>query len=317
MPFKTSAPGSLMLLGEYAVLAGKPALLCAVNQRIHVTLTPRLDDHIEIQSPMHGHYATTLPQLSIEKPFHFVLGTLKYYQTKLKRGCNIDITADFSDQVGLGSSAAVTVASLAALIKWLNIRVSPLELVRQGREVVRRVQGVGSGADIAASVYGGLVCFQARPLSVEKFPDLYPITALYAGYKTPTVEAIQQVQQRFTAYPSLLPQIHNTIGQCVLDGIQVMRKNDWAQLGEIMKIQQGLMEALGVSSPLLRSMVENLSEQPNILGTKISGAGLGDCVIGLGALSMPYAHTDVELLLKGVQPISLEMTALGVQGEKI
>ena len=50
MPFKASAPGSLMLLGEHAVLHGKPALVGALDKRITVTLTPMRHDRIEIIS---------------------------------------------------------------------------------------------------------------------------------------------------------------------------------------------------------------------------------------------------------------------------
>ncbi|TAK77140.1 MAG: hypothetical protein EPO11_03090, partial [Gammaproteobacteria bacterium] len=176
MQLKASAPGSLMLLGEYAVLYGKPALVCAVDKRITVTLTPRTDERIEIHSELHGHYATTLSDVTIEKPFQFVLGALKHYQTRLKRGCDIKIVSDFSDQVGLGSSAAVTAATLAAIITWLNIKISPLELIRQGRDVIRQVQGMGSGADIAAAILGGIVGYQPQPLSAEKLSTLHPIS---------------------------------------------------------------------------------------------------------------------------------------------
>ena len=314
MQLKASAPGSLMLLGEYAVLYGKHALICAVNKRITVTLTPRQDERIEIQSSLHGHYITDLAQLTVEKPFQFVLGALKHYQAKLKRGCDIEIVSEFSDKVGLGSSAAVTVATLAALVTWLNIRISPIELVRQGRNVVRSVQGVGSGADIAASVYGGMIGYQAQPLSVEKLSAIHPLTALYAGFKTPTVEAIKHVQKGFIHHPELLRQLNNTIGQCAFDGMQVVRKEEWTRLGEIMNIQQGMMDSLGVNMPILRDMVDDLRKQPSILGAKISGSGLGDCVVGLGELPNEYM---CDINHSGIQRIPVEMTLQGVHCEKI
>ncbi len=308
MQLKASAPGSLMLLGEYAVLHGKQALVCAIDQRIEVILTPRTDKKIFIESDLYGQYHTDLLALKIEKPFQFVLGALLQYQVKLKRGCDIAITSTFSDQVGLGSSAAVTVATLAALISWLNIRMSPLDLVRQGKQVIKQVQGIGSGADIAASVYGGLVGYQAQPLFAEKFHHLHPLTVLYAGYKTPTVDAIKRVQQSFSAYSSLFLHITNSIGQCATEGIQLVRKMDWAKLGHIMNIQQGMMESLGVSDVSLTKMVNTLREQPGMLGVKISGSGLGDCVVGLGE----SAHDH-----NGFQRIAINMSAQGVQCEKI
>lgn len=313
MPFKASAPGSLMLLGEYAVLYGKHALVCAVDKRITVTLTPRIDDRIEIQSSIHGHYTTNLSQLKIEKPFHFVLGALRQYQARIRRGCDIAIASEFSDKVGLGSSAAVTVATLAAIVTWLNIRTTPLDLVRQGRNVVRAIQGVGSGADIAASVHGGIVGYQAQPLSAEKISVVCPITAIYSGYKTPTVEAIKRVQEHFVAHQELFRHITNSIGQCALEGMQYARKEDWKKLGQVMDIQQGMMESLNVSTPLLRHMIDDLRKQENILGAKISGSGLGDCIVGLGNLSEQYAFINDT----NVQRIPVQMSLQGVHCEKI
>jgi mevalonate kinase len=312
MQLKTSAPGSLMLLGEYAVLYGKPALACAINKRIHVTLTPRDDKQIYIYSSLYGEYSTHLDELCIEKPFHFVLGALCHYQAKLKRGCHIDITSEFSDQVGFGSSAAITVATLAALIKWLDIKMTPLDLIRQGRRVIQLIQGVGSGTDIAASVYGGVVSYQAQPLVVEKHTVTYPLISLYAGYKTPTVEAIKIVRTRFLNYPELLRQLCNSIGQCTLDGVQSIRKEEWDKLGKVFNIQQGLMESLGVSNPQLRDMVETLCSQKNVRGAKISGAGLGDCVIGLGEIDDPGT-----IIKSHYQFIPVAMSLQGVRGEKI
>ena len=285
MQHKASAPGSLMLLGEYAVLHGKHALVCAVDKRITVTLTPRTDDRIEIHSALHGEFATDLTRLEITRPFQFVLGALKLVQTKLKRGCQIEIESNFSDQIGFGSSAAVTVAMLAALVSWLNIRMTPLDLIRQGRHVVHLVQGIGSGADIAASVYGGIVSYHAQPVFAEKFAVTHPLTAIYSGAKTPTAEAIKHVQEHFATRPDLFRAITNCIGQCAADGIAHVRKSDWTNLGAIMTMQQGLMQSLGVTTPLLSRLVDELCSHPGMLGAKISGSGLGDCVIGLGSLS--------------------------------
>lgn len=309
MPIKASAPGSMMMLGEYAVLHGKRALVCAVDKRMTVTLTPNEDESIQIESAL-GRHETTLATLTVEKPFQFVLGALHYYQPKLRRGCHIKIESEFSDQVGFGSSAAVTVATLAALVTWMGIRVSPLELMRHGCRVIKQVQGIGSGADIAASVLGGMVNYQAHPLSAEKFSMTYPITALYTGFKTPTVDAIKQVQQNFTAHPAIFRHLMDGLGQCAAEGIQFLRREEWTKLGEVMNMQQGMMESLGVSLPIIRDMVCFLREEPSMLGAKISGSGLGDCVIGLGELKDPSAT------MPGM-PLSVAMTLQGVQCEKI
>ena len=313
MSYKTSAPGSVMLLGEYGVLFGKPALVCAVNKRIQVTLTPRQDTVITIHSDELGEHTTNLQELAIEKPFQFVLGALQHYQTKLRRGCDINIVSEFSDKLGLGSSAAVTVATLAALVTWLEIRMTPLDLVRQGRSVIRHCQGLGSGADVAASVYGGVVYYHAQPLAAEKIAVTLPLALYYTGFKTPTTVAVKQVQAHFSAYPQVFKQLCASIGQCAADGMLLVRKQDWQRLGEVMNIQQGLMESLGVSLPIMQHMTSVLRQQKGIKGAKISGSGLGDCVVGLGE---PDADLNFGNDYCGIQPVTVEMTLHGVQSEK-
>lgn len=307
MQLKASAPGSLMLLGEYAVLYGNPALVCAVNKRIHVTLTPRTDTRIEIYSSALGHYSTDLSDIKIEKPFHFVLGALK--QFPLKSGCDIHIESEFSDKIGFGSSAAVTVATLSALTTWLEINISLPELAYLGRDVVRKIQGVGSGADIAASVYGGVVSYDTNA-HIEKIPALLPLHAIYAGFKIPTAEAIKQVQQRFAGSEDLFQSLCESIGHCAKQGAEFVRNANWDKLGEVMNIQQGLMTSLGVNLPILHDMIEDLRKQPGIFGAKISGSGLGDCVIGLGELPEEYNQNNL-------QRIPVAMTLQGVHCEKI
>ena len=60
--FSASAPGSLMILGEYGVMFGKYALVGAIDQYITVTLTERSDQQIEIYSAL-GEYSTEIKLL--------------------------------------------------------------------------------------------------------------------------------------------------------------------------------------------------------------------------------------------------------------
>lgn len=310
--FTASAPGSLMLLGEYAVLQGKQAVVCAVDKRMTVSLTPRQDDEVEIFSEGYGSFSTSLNKLALMPPFHFVSACLSRYRKKLKTGCDIHITSAFSDKLGLGSSAAVTVATLAVLSAWLHATeacsLDPLKLIREARTVIRAVQGLGSGADVAASVLGGVLAYCATPLTVERF-DLAPaLHVIYSGSKTPTVEAVKRVRQNFSSSATLFNSLCQTIHYCAQQGIDALRNKDWRRLGWVMNVQQGLMQALGVSNPLLDELIEHLRADSGILGAKISGSGWGDCVIGLGKA----AHLGLEERYNGVQQIKIEVAREGV-----
>ena len=281
MLYKASAPGSLMLLGEYAVLEGHYAIVAAIDRRIHVRLTPRDDHYIKIYSPILGHYTSSISALSITKPFQFVLAAIKEYQSHLKQGCDIEIQSDFSDKIGFGSSAAVTVAMLSVLQAWLSIKTSALQLISRGTAVIQEIQGEGSGADIAASVCGGIVVYCRAPLQFERFAYQISLVAHYAGYKTPTADAIAHVRMQFKDDPARFKTLMQRIGQCTQSGINALREHQLEKLGACMNEQQQYMESLGVSTPWLSMAASQLRNTPHILGAKISGAGLGDCVVGL------------------------------------
>ena len=311
MSFKATAPGSLMLLGEYAVLHGKHALVCAVDKRMTVTLTPRADTQVTISSATLGSFTTDITRLAVTPPFQFILATLKKFQKQLPGGCDLVITSEFSDKIGFGSSAAVTVATLAAVLMWLQQSLSPDEMVREARKIIRQVQGLGSGADAAACVLGGIVAYKMQPLRAEKLPHQHALTAVYAGYKTPTVVAVQQVKALFEKHPAVYRQLFQAIDACVVQGIQSVRDQNWAELGNIMNIQQGLMESLGVNTPLLSELIQALRNEKTTLGAKISGSGLGDCVVGLGATA-PLSFADEK-----IRQIPVAISTLGVVCEKI
>lgn len=310
MSYKASAPGSLMLLGEYAILHGKQALVCAVNKRMTVTLRPRVDNKIQIQSVL-GFLETDLKHLKVVSPFQFVLAVLSKYRKHLPSGFDLHIEAEFSDQIGFGSSAAVTVATLSVLYAWLGKTLSAIDSIREARAIVQKVQGLGSGADVAACVLGGMVAYKMQSLSAEKLPHMHPLTVVYSGYKTPTVEAVNQVRQRYLAQPKVFKSLFQAMEFCTAEGIQAVRQQQWKNLGAVMNIQQGLLDALGVNTPLLHAIVDSLRQQPAILGAKISGSGLGDCLVGLGAATLPVWADNK------VQTLSVAMTMQGVVCEKI
>lgn len=306
MWYKASAPGSLMLLGEYAVLDNGYALVSAIDRRMSVTLTPRDDSKIHISSQL-GYLEIEKSSIEVQAPFQFVLSILKKYQELLPSGCDIKIASEFSDQMGFASSAAVTVSLLRVLHEWFNQCVTDNELIQEARSIIREVQGVGSGADVAACVLGGVVIYRAEEFHAEKLAYDYPLSVVYSGSKTKTVDAIRHVKNYFSEHPELYASILLGIKECAQSGIQAARENNHIELGKIMNIQQGLMESLGVCTPVMKDILSQLRKETNILGAKISGSGLGDCVVGLGSFSSHSIAVGGE---------GIKITSQGVLNEK-
>lgn len=298
-----TAPGSLMLMGEHAVLHGKRALVCAVNRFMRVRLTPRSDRRVHIQSAL-GDVEAELDAIEPRAPFQYVWTALKQFADGAPCGCDLSIESDFPDTIGFGSSAAVTVATLAALDALCGRSLDWRTLHERALDVIRSVQGAGSGADAAASVFGGLLEYQHTPRKFELLKASYPLTVVYSGYKTPTTEVIARVEAERRKRPALFDGFYYEIHECVRDAVDAICRDDWTEVGVWMDRNHALMDALGVNDVTLEHIVCGLREQPGILGAKISGSGLGDCVIGLGAVDqwdLPYEIVPCAMTQEGVR----------------
>jgi mevalonate kinase len=300
---EVTAPGSIMLMGEHAVLFGEPALACAVEARLTVTLVPRSDRRVLIDSAL-GQYSGSLDELSSMPELAFVLAVIAGYQSQLQRGFELSIRSGFSHTVGLGSSAAVTAATTAALAAYAGQSTDPETLFARALTAVHQVQhGRGSGTDLAASLYGGVIGYDMAPAQVRPLSGLPPIALYYSGYKMKTPEVLARVEQKAARQPELFAGLYRLMGQTSQAAEKAVNHQDWDGLGELMNLYQGLMDALGVCDATLAQMIYRLRAEPGVLGVKISGSGLGDCVLALGRVesALPWESIPVSVAAKGVE----------------
>jgi mevalonate kinase len=288
----SSASGSLMLLGEHAVLHGRRALVCAIDRRINVALSKISKPILRIVSDL-GSYESPLDNLTDHPNFRFVLDAVKQYPRE--QGIELKIGSDFSSDIGFGSSAAVTVATHAALMQsprsWTSAteedhcragaETPPLDkekLFKRSLATVHRVQGRGSGADVAASVFGGVVAYRAEPLEIYPMGESFPLTAVYSGSKMKTVDVIRHLEERRSLNVDYFEKIFDRMDTSVGEVIE-----DFKTLGKNLILNQKLMEEMGLSNAALTEIIQIFQalETP----AKISGSGLGDCAIGLGSVA--------------------------------
>lgn len=289
-----------MIMGEHAVLHGKTAIVAAIDQTITVKLTPRKDDKITLNSQLFGEYQTQLPISTIEKPYNFVLAVIQLYQNHFKSGLDLLIESDIDPQLGLGTSAAVTVSTLQCLAQWTQQSLTKETCHQQAHTIIQQQQGQGSGADAAASCFGGILAYQMDPYQYIPLKYRPPMQLFYAGYKTPTADVIQFVRQRQQQFPQIYQTIYNTMDQCCQHAITAWQAQDWNTVAELMKIHQACQAALGTSDPHLNHMIDKLQSIDGILAAKISGSGLGDCVVALGE---PTCRLDDRAILNIVARI--------------
>jgi len=301
-----SAPANTMLMGEHAVLFGYSALVCALTQRIYVEAKQRTDGQIVIQSSL-GHFHCPVADLHTQRcettPFTFVLQALALCD--LAEGVQLTIESDFDHTLGLGSSAAVTVATLGAIELLIKGQLDAQAVMCLGIKSIRKVQGRGSGADVAASALGGIVKFQAKPVSAHKvnlsakaWQGAPNLRLVYCGYKTPTPIVIEQVHQAATLEPNRFKQIYEQMGACVESTVKAVNSEDWGAFAQSMNQYQNFMRKLGVSDKTMESIIglaQKKVKSGALFGAKISGSGLGDCVLLLGSEPLDWPHIQMSV----------------------
>jgi phosphomevalonate kinase len=226
---QASAPGKAVLLGEYVVLEGAPALVAAINRRAHISIT---DAAIwSLTAPALGvadaEFAClpdgralfsdarvqALPHLDTVRAVLLVVQELLVRNGYALRPGHVSIdTSAFlahdGTKLGLGSSAAVSVALVTAFLAHHDAvdTVLPTEPMAQRRAIVmlaadvhaRAQGGMGSGVDIAASVYGGVLRFKrcASHMDVVPCTRMPALTTAFtwAGHATSTPEFLARVR---------------------------------------------------------------------------------------------------------------------------
>ena len=280
-----SVPGSTFLMGEHAILHGASGIVCALNKRMIVKGKKRTDDCIVITSALGTLRCqlTTLTSICINtKPEHrFVAETLLQLQPVLSSGFELHIHSAFSHTMGLGSSSSVTLAVLAALSFLFGQNLNHETLFHQALAIIKKVQGVGSGADLAASLFGGIIDYTPSSFQIIPLDKTLPIQLYYSGYKTPTVQVIQHVAAAQEKKPALFKALYHQMALCTEAASNALKNKSLTTFGSLMNSYQQLMYQLGVSDTRLNQLINTANHHAATLGAKISGSGLGDCIVVL------------------------------------
>lgn len=297
-----SAPGSIMLLGEHGVLHGRRAIACAIDQRISMHAHPRTDRCVHLTSSL-GEVATTLDDLSARGALPFLQAAVMAFGDSLANGLDIRVESAFSSTAGLGSSAAVTVAAVTAIDVLLERHTDLHRVQRMATDVIQAVQGRGSGCDVAASAFGGLVQYRMEPREIRRLPGAPPLTLVYSGNKTPTGDVIAIVEARRAEAPDPYERWFDRMDEAADMAAEAIDERNWDWLGMILNENQTIMERMELSNHALQAIVTRLQNDAAIHGAKISGSGLGDCAVGLGHATSsftPYVQIPVAVSEQGV-----------------
>jgi len=307
-----------MLFGEHAVVYGRPCIVTAVNQRMHATVE-LIDQPIfqlnapDVQIKNYKKPMSDLGNGEIPKGAKFVEIAVGNFGVR-KGGLSITTKSEFSSQFGFGSSSASTVCVIKALSELSGKKLSNRQIFDLSYKTILDVQGKGSGFDIAAAIYGGTLYFLTggkviKPLKITSLP----IIVGYSGIKVDTITIVNEVLKKAGKYPKVIDRVYNNIERLVEQAKKSILNKDWQSVGELMNFNEGLLAVLGVEGKKLADMIY-AARDAGAYGAKLSGAGMGDCMI---ALAPPSKVSSVKKAIEkaGGQVINIRANVEGVRIE--
>jgi mevalonate kinase len=291
-----SAPGKVILFGEHAVVSGIPALGCSVDLRARV-MVKDLPGGLEIETslPLTGFSLDLFTGQLRSKEAHYAARYVSALLAELGAAdLHINVESDIPPGAGLGSSAAIVVAALAALSSHLGLGLSRTEIAALAHRVEKSVQkGLGSPIDTALATYGGYLQVSSGVREVA-LPELELVIG-YTQVPHDTRLEIEKVQSLRARHPDLVDPIFRAIGLIAEEGVYLIKELKLEELGELMNINHGLLEALGVGTRDLSELVYAARGAGGALGAKLTGAGGGGCII---ALPGPQGASALEVALR-------------------
>ena len=274
-----SAPAKIILFGEHFVVHGTKAILAAIDKRVTVTTTFTENKTIKINSEL-GTIEVPISSSHEEvknefRPFVYLANKIINSDQNVS-GLEITIDSDIPIGVGLGSSSACCVAAVASICGLFK-ELSSEEILGMSIEAEKTIFPDTSGADCAVCTYGGMI---EHP-SIEKIDNTFDLNLLIANSMIPhnTKNSVEKVNKFKENDEERFSQLCDLETKLIDEVITAMKNNDATTFGLKMSENQKYLEEIQVSNDTLRGMISSLKEIS--LGTKITGAGDGGCIIAL------------------------------------
>lgn len=308
-----SVPGKVHLMGEHAVVYGKPALLAAVNlrMRVRVELVTKTKDKQRLK---------IISSEPVDYVQHAVRKVQEHLQLSTLPLMRITIDSNIPSGYHLGSSAAVAVGVVGALTFALKKVWNPQAINQLAFEIEKKQHGNPSGGDNTAVTMGGFVWYRKELdflKSMWQLPFKLP-KALNHFYlidtgrpKETTGEMVLYVRSRLTVHSSQTKKLFDINEEQVRKIAVAIHEENEKELINGMRLGERTLEGIGVVSkkviPFIRD-IELAGGAAKILG----GGGIRE---GVGFL-LVY-HQDAVKLARIAQTYTFSIQPVEMGGEGV
>lgn len=339
---QVSAPGKMILLGEYAVLEDAPALVCAVKRRASVRIYPGKGNEFSIRSTslnigwqpfiLTPHRKIRFdPNISpvILNKLHFfsdifesIFEALKVYGSLPFVGIELETDAFYSHELhrklGFGSSSALTTALTKGMAEAADLKLTDREIFSLALNAHRAAQGkAGSGIDIAACTYGSVLEYKREqvPQKILPWKEL-PLAVVWTGASASTRKMVQSVSALKVQRASLYAEIMEQLSRFSEQGISAYRERRMEAFLTAAQNFYNALKRLGNESntSIISKPHRELAEMAARHGLvyKPSGAGGGDIGLLFASSFETLEKVKIKVAKAGYKIIDVEISADGV-----
>ena len=316
-----SAPGKIILTGEHFVVYGEPALVVAIDRRVMVKASERRDEALRVVSDLGVEGIFEGDSFTLEKggpdskrflePVHIAAEAVMS-RIGVRRGLDLEVQSTIPIGAGLGSSSAVSVATVASVGRALGVELSQQDIADLAFVAERFVHINPSGVDPTISTYGGVILYK-RGEGIKRL-QLTPNLSLVignTGLSRNTGSLVKYVRERRDRLPTVINPLIELAGVLTRRTVEALLEGDVQKFGELMDVNHGFLVAVGVSNEALDRLIY-AARGAGALGAKLTGAGGGGCMVAL--CTRGTQATVAEAIRKaGGIPITAETVETGVQ----
>ena len=274
--------GKVILFGEHAAVYGSHVIAAPIPIAIQAKVEDE-EDGIHLVIPRWGVekrlHMDVEHKHSIYQSLDLILNTLELTGKTMR----IEVYPHIPRAMGLGGSAALAVAIIRALSDHYQLNLTDEQINNLAYESEKIVHGTPSGIDNTMATYGKFILFRRgnpplmEPIEVGK---PIPIVIGITGVESLTAKMVANVRSAWEKNNALYDRIFHEINELTLQALQAIKDYDLEKLGELMNINQGLLNALQVSSWELEELIE-IARKAGALGAKLTGGGGGGAMIAL------------------------------------
>jgi len=315
------APGKVILFGEHSVVHNRPAIAVAINRGVCVRLSSRCDSIVSVDVPLIGYhrehclvdgrleYSPSCQDKMITDYIYEVIGLFEF-----ESGFDLDVDIQMYLGAGLGSSAATTVSTLKAVSVFVGMDLDLDSIARTAREVEVSVQGAASPIDTSMSTYGGIIYIDDESnLERIDFDMQLPLIVSDCQVTGNTGRLVEMVRQKYVNYPDVMTNILDAMGDVAVLARSALEGGDSVLVADLMNINQGLLDAIGVNTLELSDMVYT-ARLHGAASSKLTGSGGGGCIIAFCPDNIDVVE---EKLSESYPTFKCELSPTGVESRII